>query len=179
MHDDLDIDGFPCRVSVRCDHCVEAGRIAASFSHVTERCIQYALAHGNSALARRPNEEREAKKARFSRRSTYSGEGKISARGRYHGAGSGVRSDLPPTNHAPYAPGGPLGPPLESSNTINGNASGPFGTKSRGPFIGKSIGPFSKKPGPFSRKPEADNESAELIDSPVDPKTSVDDSESS
>ncbi|KAF2679742.1 hypothetical protein K458DRAFT_460583 [Lentithecium fluviatile CBS 122367] len=139
MQEDLDIDGLPCRAHVRCEHCIEAGRHGASFSHVTERCIQYALAHGNSALAKKTNEEKEAKKAKYMRRSSYPGSSvKSPAIGGSHRAfGIRIISEPPPQ---PYGPGGAFGPPLKQA----------YGMTS-GPTDGKPALPFDPKASPFGK----------------------------
>ncbi|KAF2242329.1 hypothetical protein BU26DRAFT_524476 [Trematosphaeria pertusa] len=42
-HTQKNFKGKPCYVAVKCHHCVNAGRIAASNSHRTECCISYTL----------------------------------------------------------------------------------------------------------------------------------------
>lgn len=142
MQEDPDIDGLPCRAPVRCDHCVAEGRNHASFSHVTERCIQYALAHGNSALAKKSNEEKAAKKAKYMRRFSHNGtDAKPAQGGLWRSGGSRIASDPPPKLIAPYGPGGLLGPPLDDPE---GAPVASFSKTDR-PFGSKFPGPFGKK----------------------------------
>jgi hypothetical protein len=130
MQDDDSFAGKTCRERVRCEHCIAAGRFGPSFSHTTERCIQYALAHGNSALTKKTREEKEAKKAKYMRRNSPDGtDGKPAAR----------RSRQPaPAPTAPYGPGGLLAggeyPEMDQ----------PFGSKLLGPF-GKPAVPETVK----------------------------------
>jgi hypothetical protein len=141
MQEDLDIDGLPCRAPVRCSHCIAEGRHSASFSHVTERCIQYALAHGNSALAKKTNEEKAAKKAKYRRPFNNGIDAKPAIVGTQYVLGTRVVSEPPPV---PYGPGGLFGPPLKSTEgKLAGphlNTSSPFGSKLPGPFGNKPLG---------------------------------------
>lgn len=163
MQEDLDYQGRPCRVPVRCNHCEEAGRHTASFSHVTERCIQYALAHGNSALAKKSSEEKRAKKAKYMRRFSEQGTGRPAAKGADLTNTPRVVSAPPPM---PYAPGGIFGPPTDTEDF---KAMYSFATNTASPF-GKKAGPFEKG-GPFGRKDNAqNNQDTEPASSPTNVK---------
>jgi len=157
MKEDPNTGGFLCRAPVRCEHCIAEGRHTASFSHVTERCIQYALAHGNSALAKKTTEEKMAKKSKYMRRFTHNGmvaKPAIASTATWRALGARVVSEPPP---APYGPGGLFGPPLESADkkpAIQISEAGcAFGSKLPGPFGNKTIRTFGRKPSDLSSKP--------------------------